>query len=144
MILERDSEAKAGCGVVISSFHNKMKLADEQRVPSIHIVRQATAFATSVCVLRIYKIVEVSEGPAIQSMNVTQQGKFNPACRNDVLYDCAQTLERRNRNDFWPKPIKSCLLCVFSGYWLIRKRFCHPFQLLTHEEFVLCLSLLVV
>lgn len=110
MILECDGETKAGCGVVISLFHNEMRLVDEQRMPSIHVLRQARALATSVCVLRIYRIVEVSEGPRIQSINVTQRGKFNPACREYALCDCAQTLEARN--NFWPKPMKSRLLGV--------------------------------
>lgn len=68
--------------VVVSFFHNEMKLVDEQRVPSVHVLRQATALATSVCVLRISRIVEVSA--EIQSVNVTQRGKFNPACREYV------------------------------------------------------------
>lgn len=50
MILECDGEARAGCGVVISFFHNEMKLVDEQRVPSINVLGQATALAViSVC-----------------------------------------------------------------------------------------------
>lgn len=85
MISEGDGEAKAGCGVVIPFFHNGMRLVDERRAPSIHVLRQARALATSVCVLRICRIVEVSEGLRIQSINVTQRGKFNPACREYCL-----------------------------------------------------------
>ncbi len=63
MILECDGEAKGGCGVVISFFHNEMRLVDEQRVASIHALRQARALATSVCVLRIYRIVRSRKAP---------------------------------------------------------------------------------
>lgn len=60
---------------------------------SFHVLRQATALVISVCVLRIYRIVEVSEGPRIQSITVTEQGEFTLSCREFVLWDCAQTLE---------------------------------------------------
>lgn len=61
---------------------------------SIHVLRQATALATSVCVLRIYKIVEVFEDPRVLSVNVFQCGKLNPARRQ--LCDCAWTSEKRS------------------------------------------------
>lgn len=63
MSLECDGEARAGCRVVASFFHNEMKLADEQRMLSIYALRQATALATSVCVLRIYRMSRSWKAP---------------------------------------------------------------------------------
>lgn len=77
MILECDGEARAGMwSGHFLFFHGEMKLVDERRVPSFHFLRQATALATSVYVLRIGRIVEVSEGPRMQSINVTQPGEI--------------------------------------------------------------------
>lgn len=41
---------------------------DAQRVPSTPVVRQVKALATSVCVLRVCRIAEVSECPRVQSV----------------------------------------------------------------------------
>ena len=100
-------------------FYPRKLNEGEQRPPSIRVLRQATALATSVCVLRIYRIVEVSEGPRIQSINVTQRGEFNPACREYVLCDCAQTLETEEENSSSGVP--------FAGDWLIRRESCANF-----------------
>lgn len=73
MILECDGEAMAGWS--LSPFlHNETRLVDERRAAPTRVLRQAGALATSVCVLRVYRIVEVFAGPRIQSINVTQHG----------------------------------------------------------------------
>lgn len=87
----------AGSRVVVSFFCNEMKLVDERQV-----CRLSTALATSVCVLRIRRIVEVSEGLRIQS-NVIWLGKFTPAFRRCPVWLCSDFRHEEHRQ------------CVYSG-----------------------------